>query len=88
MKSFSLLLLLTCVSLTGFAQESDLPNDFLTKAFYKDRRDKLRDKLPANSVAAFFSGSLRNRANDVSYVFHQDPDFYYLTGYKEPNALL
>jgi Xaa-Pro aminopeptidase len=24
----------------------------------------------------------------VDYVYHQDPDFYYLTGYKEPNAVL
>jgi Xaa-Pro aminopeptidase len=22
------------------------------------------------------------------YVYHQDPDFYYLTGYKEPNLVL
>ena len=72
----------------GYSQEIDLPNDFLTKAFYKDRRDKLREKLPANSVTVFFSNSLRNRARDVNYLFHQDPDFYYLTGYKEPDALL
>ena len=31
---------------------------------------------------------VRNRANDVDYVYHQDPDFYYLTGYKEPHAVL
>ena len=31
---------------------------------------------------------MRNRANDVSYVYHQNPDFYYLTGYEEPDAVL
>ncbi|HEV8515081.1 MAG TPA: aminopeptidase P family protein [Cyclobacteriaceae bacterium] len=70
------------------AQTSDMPNDFLTKAFYKERRQKLREKLPVNSVAVFFANPIRNRANDVDYVYHQDPDFYYLTGYKEANSLL
>jgi Xaa-Pro aminopeptidase len=88
MRAFFTLMLVMCLSLIGFAQESDLPSDFLTKTFYKDRRDKLRDKLPANSVAVFFANAVRNRANDLDYLFHQDPDFYYLTGYKEPNSLL
>ena len=39
-------------------------------------------------MAIVFSNSVRNRANDVDYVFHQDPNFYYLTGYREPNAVL
>ncbi|MDZ7645801.1 MAG: aminopeptidase P N-terminal domain-containing protein [Cytophagales bacterium] len=71
-----------------FAQEADLPNDFLSKDFHKERRAKLRANLPANSVAVFFANAVRNRANDVEYVYHPDPDFYYLTGYKEPDALL
>jgi len=79
-------LLLFSVSLV--AQNSDLPSDFLTKEFHKDRREKLRAKLPVNSVAVFFAGPIRNRANDVDYVYHQDPDFFYLSGYKEPDAVL
>jgi Xaa-Pro aminopeptidase len=39
-------------------------------------------------VAVFFANPVRNRANDVEYIYHQDPDFYYLTGYKEPDAVL
>lgn len=66
----------------------DVPKDFLTKDFHAGRRTELRKMLPANSVAVFFSGSLKNRAADVNYVFHQNPDFYYLTGYREPNAVL
>lgn len=71
-----------------FSQEKDLPEDFLTKDFHLGRRQKLRETLPANSVAVFFANAVRNRANDVDYVYHQDPDFYYLTGYKEPHAVL
>jgi Xaa-Pro aminopeptidase len=83
------LLALSIISFSGFGQQNeDLPEDFLTKEFHKDRREKLREKLPANSVAVFFANPIRNRANDVEYVYHQDPDFYYLTGYKEPDAVL
>lgn len=48
----------------------------------------MREKLPPNSVAVFFAAAVRNRANDVDYVYHQNPDFFYLTGYKEPHAVL
>ena len=64
------------------------PNDYLSAQFHKERREALRAKLPQNSVVVFFSNPIRNRANDVDFIFHQDPDFYYLTGYKEPNAVL
>ena len=83
---FSLLLL--CITYTVGAQNPDLPNDFLSKDFHKDRREQLRAILPTNSVAVFFANPVRNRANDVEYMYHQDPDFYYLTGYKEPDAVL
>lgn len=77
-----------CLVLGVTAQNSDLPEDFLSKEWHKERREKLREKLPANSVAVFFANAVRNRSNDVDYVYHQDPDFYYLSGYKEPDAVL
>lgn len=66
----------------------DLPSDFLSSEFHTERRTLVRDKMPENSVAVFFANPVRNRANDVDYVYHQDPNFYYLTGYKEPHAVL
>ncbi|MFD2246509.1 aminopeptidase P family protein [Pontibacter ruber] len=66
----------------------DKPSDTLDKKFHQQRREQLRKQLPPRSVAAFFANPVRNRANDVDYYFHQDPNFYYLTGYKEPNAVL
>ena len=88
MKALTLMVVLATQVGCSLAQESDLPNDFLNKTFYRQRRVELREKLPANSVAVFFANPIRNRAKDVNYVYHQDPDFFYLTGYKEPNALL
>ncbi|NER11895.1 M24 family metallopeptidase [Leptobacterium flavescens] len=66
----------------------DLPTDYLTSDFHKGRREAVRAKMPKNSVAVFFASPVRNRSNDVDYIYHQDPDFYYLTGYNEPNAVL
>ncbi len=89
MSSFRIVLL-SCfclITLGSFAQ-GDLPTDFLTKEFHKERRQKLREKLPANSVAIFFASPVRNRANDVDFIYHQDPDFFYLTGYREPHSVL
>jgi len=87
MKAFltSIFALLT-ISLS-FAQQG-IPTDYLSAQFHKERREALRDKMPENSVAVFFANAVRNRANDVDYIYHQDPDFYYLTGYKEPNSVL
>jgi Xaa-Pro aminopeptidase len=68
--------------------QTGTPNDYLTSQFHKERRAALRSKMPNNSVAVFFGNAVRNRANDVDYVYHQDPDFFYLTGYKEPNSVL
>lgn len=67
---------------------SDYDEDLLTPEFHKKKREELRKLLPNNSMAIFFSSPVRNRANDVNYEYHQDPNFYYLTGLTEPNAVL
>ncbi|MGL4599844.1 MAG: aminopeptidase P family protein [Bacteroidia bacterium] len=62
--------------------------DLLSADFHRARRDALRALMPDSSVAVFFAAPVRNRANDVDYEYHQNPDFHYLSGYDEPNAVL
>jgi Xaa-Pro aminopeptidase len=62
--------------------------DFLPASFHKERRDSLRSLLPDSTAAVFFSAPERNRSNDVYYEYHQDPNFYYLTGLREPNSMV
>lgn len=62
--------------------------DLLPASFHAERRQVLRDRMDANSVAVVFAGPVRNRSNDVDFEYHQDPDFYYLTGLNEPHAVL
>lgn len=80
--------LITLFLLNFATSQSGNPTDYLSATFHKERRQALRAKMPSNSVAVFFGNPVRNRASDVDYVYHQDPDLYYLTGYREPNCVL
>ncbi|HEX8515593.1 MAG TPA: aminopeptidase P N-terminal domain-containing protein [Bacteroidia bacterium] len=62
--------------------------DLLTKEFHMGRREEIRKGLPDSSCAVFFSNPERVRANDTKFIYHQDPNFYYLTGLNEPNSVL
>jgi len=73
---------------TLLAQVAQKPSDFLTPGFHQGKRDELRKIMPPNSVAIFFANPIRSRSNDGLYKYHPDPNFYYLTGHREPNAVL
>lgn len=85
-----MLILLFLIPAFAFSQEK--PNlydtDLLPKEFHKGRRDALRALMPDSTMAVFFAAPVRNMSNDVDYEYHQDPDFYYLTGITEPNSML
>ncbi|HEU4634350.1 MAG TPA: Xaa-Pro aminopeptidase, partial [Flavisolibacter sp.] len=68
--------------------QKDLPEDYLTKEFHKGRREAARALMPENSVMVVFAAPTRTFSNDVEYLYHQNPDLYYFTGYKEPHAVL
>ena len=67
----------------GYGQKSKLSAEH-----YQSVRKAFREKMPDNSVAVLFSAPIRNRANDVDYVYHQDPNFFYLTGWHQPHSVL
>jgi len=71
-----------------YQEPESQPTDYLTPAFHAGRRQALRDMMPANSVTAIFAFPERVFSKDVSYVFHQNPDLYYFSGYNEPDAVL
>lgn len=69
-------------------QINEYDNDLLPADFFVKNRNKLRQLMPNNSVAVLFSNPIRNRSNDVDYEYHQDPNFYYLTGLNEPHSVV
>ncbi|KIV81040.1 hypothetical protein PV11_08493 [Exophiala sideris] len=59
----------------------------ITAQEYADRRTKLAAALPAKAIAIVAASDIVFRSGSVFYEFHQDPDFFYLTGFNEPEAL-
>lgn len=55
---------------------------------YQARRQALALELPPDSIAVIPAAKERLRNGDAHYRFRQDSDFYYLTGFNEPDALL
>lgn len=55
---------------------------------YATRRQALARKLPAGSLAIVPAANEVTRNGDAHYRFRQDSDFYYLTGFNEPEAVL
>ena len=85
--SIVFLFLVFSSSITLSAQ-GDLPTDYLSKEFHAGRRDALRKLMPDNSVFVVMAYPTRTFSNDVDYFYHQNPDMYYFSGYKEPQSML
>ncbi|AOY80242.1 aminopeptidase P N-terminal domain-containing protein [Moorena producens JHB] len=54
---------------------------------YKERREQLMSKI-GNGTAIFRSAPVAIMHNTVEYNFRQDSDFFYLTGFNEPEAVI
>ena len=52
------------------------------------RQDRLLAQCKPNSVCIVPAASMVTRSRDTEYTFRQDSDFWYLTGFEEPNAWL
>jgi len=59
----------------------------ITKKEFLQRRKSLFQKLDPNSIAIIPAANEAFRNNDVHYPFRQNSDFYYLTGFEEPDAI-
>jgi Xaa-Pro aminopeptidase len=53
---------------------------------YRQRRQQLMEKI-GNGTAIFRSAPMAVMHHDVEYNYRQDSDFYYLTGFNEPEAV-
>jgi Xaa-Pro aminopeptidase len=63
-------------------------NKRLSVGFYKSRREALRQMMSSNSVFVLFASTERTFSGDVDYVYHQNPDLFYFSGYLEPNSMM
>jgi len=51
------------------------------------RRKTLMQMVGAGGIAILPAAPIKTRSRDVEYRFRQDSDFYYLTGFEEPNSV-
>ena len=79
-----LLLTFSCSSILSGQQYID----DLGPEFHKKKRQEFRDQMPQNSIAFFFTAPIMKRSNDTDFMYHQDPNFYYLSGWREPHGIL
>ena len=56
-------------------------------AEFERRRKQLMRMVGAGGIAILPAAPVRNRSRDVEYRYRQDSDFYYLTGFTEPEAV-
>ena len=79
------MVLATAALLSGMAASPAMAPPSVTPAFFESHRDRLFAKLPPGSIAVFHAAPARSGASSDPY--RQDSDFWYLTGFDEPNAV-
>jgi Xaa-Pro aminopeptidase len=57
------------------------------RAEFERRRTQLMRLIGDDGIAILPAAPIRQRNNDVDYNYRQDSDFYYLTGFSEPEAV-
>ncbi len=60
----------------------------IAAAEYRRRRQRLMSLMDEGSIAVLPAAGQRLRNRNTEYPFRQDSDFYYLTGFAEPDAVL
>ena len=55
--------------------------------YYKKRRTHLIKQMSRGSVAIISTSAIAIRNRDADYPYRPDSDFYYLTGFAEPEAV-
>jgi len=59
----------------------------MDKTEFKNRREELMDMMGKGSMAILSAAPMQIRSHDIHYPYRQDSNFYYLTGFPEPDAL-
>ena len=60
----------------------------IAKQEFTRRRKQLMAMMEDNSIAILPAAPERTRSRDTEYSFRQDSDFYYLSGFAEPESVL
>lgn len=90
---FLILFILGCTEKSESPTEAEFPEKLYPyeTSFdlntFKERRDNLINSIPENGIVVITTNDLYLRNGDVNYEFRPESNFYYLTGFDEPNAI-
>tara|TARA_R110000868_G_scaffold380784_1_gene646862 strand:+ start:37446 stop:38756 length:1311 start_codon:yes stop_codon:yes gene_type:complete len=59
----------------------------ITQTEFSQRRQQVIQQMAPNSIAMVAAASELHRNNDTEHRYRQNSDFYYLTGFNEPDAI-
>src|ERR1700674_4953275 len=54
---------------------------------FRARRKRMMEAIAPGATAIMPSAPVSVRSNDVEFIYRQDSDFYYLTGFAEPESV-
>ncbi|MDE0482266.1 MAG: aminopeptidase P N-terminal domain-containing protein [Candidatus Poribacteria bacterium] len=54
---------------------------------HKENRENFIEQMDSGSVAIFVSAPAAMRNHDTEHIYNPDPNFYYLTGFEEPESI-
>lgn len=60
----------------------------MAASMYQQRRKHVMEQIGKNGIAILEAAPAKYRTQSAEYPYRQQNDFYYLTGFKEPEALL
>lgn len=63
-------------------------NTHFTAEFFQGNRERLRNLFTGTAPIVVTANGLLQRSSDNAFAFHQDPNFWYLTGLDDPDLVL
>lgn len=85
---YSSILILALAASAQDLKYLEYDTDLIPGQVYKERREKLMQQIGNEALAIFYANPERNRNADLEFPYAPNSDFYYLTGFREPNAIL
>jgi Xaa-Pro aminopeptidase len=71
----------------GLAAALDFPLISASPDMFRAHREKFMARMAPKSIAILRSAPRRTMSNDTEYLYRQDSNFYYLTGFEDPEAV-
>ncbi|MCH8300399.1 MAG: aminopeptidase P N-terminal domain-containing protein [Candidatus Marinimicrobia bacterium] len=84
MKNFSIIIFLALLAASTLSAQYDPYPD---KSVFAEKREQFMERIGDDAVAIIVAHPEYTRNDDVGHDYRQDSDFFYLTGFEEPQSI-